>query len=89
MWPGRSRGGWRGARARHLRTRSPQRNIDQTVRAISMRFPSYCRRNELRQAATWGLGKTSCRAYVELVDLLSDEDDAVALHAIAAFGSAL
>lgn len=42
--------------------------------------------NELRQAATWGLGKAGCQAYAELVDLLGDEDDAVALHAIAAFG---
>jgi len=43
--------------------------------------------NELRQAATWGLGKAGCRAYAELVGLLGDEDDAVALHAIAAFGT--
>jgi len=43
--------------------------------------------DELRQAATWGLGKAGCRAYGELVDLVGDQDDAVALHAIAAFGS--
>jgi HEAT repeat protein len=43
--------------------------------------------NELRQAATWGLGKAGCRAYAELVGLLGDQDDAVALHAIAAFGT--
>lgn len=43
--------------------------------------------NELRQAATWGLGKAGCRAYAELLDLLGDQDDAVALHAIAAFGT--
>jgi hypothetical protein len=42
--------------------------------------------DELRQAATWGLGKAGCRAYRELLDLLGDEDDAVALHAVAAFG---
>lgn len=42
--------------------------------------------NELRQAATWGLGKAGCQAYAELVGLLGDQDDAVALHAIAAFG---
>jgi hypothetical protein len=41
--------------------------------------------DELRQAATWGLGKAGCRAYAELVDFLGDADDAVALHAIAAF----
>lgn len=41
--------------------------------------------DELRQAATWGLGKAGCRAYGELVDLIGDGDDAVALHAIAAF----
>ncbi len=42
--------------------------------------------DELRQAATWGLGREGCRAYAELLDLLGDEDDGVALHAIAAFG---
>ena len=43
--------------------------------------------DELREAATWGLGKAGCRAYAELLQLLSDDDDAVALHAICAFGS--
>ncbi|MBI4701996.1 MAG: HEAT repeat domain-containing protein [Deltaproteobacteria bacterium] len=43
--------------------------------------------NELRQAAAWGLGKAGCRAYPDLVDLLGDQDDAVVLHAIAAFGA--
>lgn len=43
--------------------------------------------SELRQAATWGLGKAGCRAYAELLDLVGDQDDAVALHAIAAFGA--
>jgi HEAT repeat protein len=42
--------------------------------------------DELRQAATWGLGREGCRAYADLIDLLGDEDDAVVLHAIAAFG---
>ena len=42
--------------------------------------------DELRRAATWGLGKAGCRAYADLVDLLGDGDDALALHAIAAFG---
>ncbi|MGH8546070.1 MAG: HEAT repeat domain-containing protein, partial [Gammaproteobacteria bacterium] len=36
--------------------------------------------DELRQAATWGLGKVGCHAYAELVDLLDDEDDAVKGH---------
>jgi HEAT repeat protein len=42
--------------------------------------------DELRQAATWGLGREGCRTYAELIDLLGDEDEAVALHAVAAFG---
>lgn len=42
--------------------------------------------DELRQAATWGLGEAGCRAYRDLIALLGDEDDAVVLHAIAAFG---
>jgi HEAT repeat protein len=42
--------------------------------------------DEIRQAATWGLGREGCRAYAELIELLGDQDDAVALHAIAAFG---
>lgn len=42
---------------------------------------------ELRQAAAWGLGKLGCRAYRELVDLIGDGDDEVAMHAVAAFGT--
>lgn len=42
--------------------------------------------DELRQAAAWGLGKSGCRSYGRLVELLEDGDDAVVLHAIAAFG---
>lgn len=45
------------------------------------------RGGELRQAATWGLGKAGCRVFGELLDLLGDEEDAVALHAIVAFDS--
>ncbi len=45
------------------------------------------RRRELRQASVWGLGKAGARAYGELLDFVSDDDDDVALHAIAAFGS--
>jgi hypothetical protein len=42
--------------------------------------------DELRQAAAWGLGRAGCRSYDQLVRLLGDDDDAVVLHAIAAFG---
>lgn len=41
---------------------------------------------ELRQAATWGLGKAGCHTYGRLLPLLRDADDAVVLHAIVAFG---
>ena len=41
---------------------------------------------EIRQAAVWGLGKTGLKAYHELLPFLDDEDENVALHAIAAFG---
>ena len=41
---------------------------------------------ELRQAATWGLGKAGCRNYRALLDLLDDEEDEVVLHAVVAFG---
>jgi hypothetical protein len=43
--------------------------------------------SELRQAATWGLGKAGCAAYRDLVDLVGDSESLVALHAIAAFGA--
>jgi hypothetical protein len=42
--------------------------------------------DELRQAAVWGLGKTGTRSYHRLVEFITDEDEAVALHAIGAFG---
>lgn len=42
--------------------------------------------DELRQAATWGLGKTGTRHYDLLLSLLKDDDDLVVFHAIAAFG---
>lgn len=42
--------------------------------------------DELRQAAAWGLGRAGCRSYDQLVRLLRDDEDAVVLHAIAAFG---
>lgn len=43
-------------------------------------------RDELRQAATWGLGKLGCRRYDLLLGLLDDDEVGVVLHAIAAFG---
>ena len=43
--------------------------------------------DEIRQAAIWGLGRTGLKAYRALVDFIDAEDDNVALHAIAAFGS--
>lgn len=45
-----------------------------------------CRGTELKQAAVWGLGKAGTRAYRLLVPHLADDEDDVALHAIAAFG---
>jgi hypothetical protein len=42
--------------------------------------------HELRQAAVWGLGKKGVRAYELLARYLADEEENVALHAIAAFG---
>lgn len=44
------------------------------------------RGEELRQAAAWGLGRTGGRRYDLLLPLLEDDDDAVVLHAISAFG---
>lgn len=42
--------------------------------------------SELRQAAVWGLGKAGARLYAELVPYIADDDPAVAMHAISAFG---
>lgn len=44
------------------------------------------RGDERRQAAIWGLGKAGVKAYRELVPYISDEEENVAYHAIAAFG---
>lgn len=41
---------------------------------------------EIRQAAVWGLGRFGVRCYEHLVKYIDDDDDDVALHAIAAFG---
>lgn len=41
--------------------------------------------DELRQAATWGLGKAGLGAYEELLELIDDSEDEVAMHALVAF----
>ena len=41
--------------------------------------------NEIRQAAVWGLGKAGAKAYSQLVQFIDDDEDDVALHAIAGF----
>jgi hypothetical protein len=43
--------------------------------------------DEIRQAAVWGLGKTGLKAYDQILPFIGDEDENLALHAIAAFGS--
>jgi hypothetical protein len=42
--------------------------------------------DELRQAAVWGLGRRGVRSYAHVVKYIADEEDDVALHAIAALG---
>ena len=42
--------------------------------------------SEIRQAAVWGLGKSGCRSYRNLIAFIADNDEGVALHAIGAFG---
>jgi hypothetical protein len=42
--------------------------------------------DEARQAAVWGLGQAGVRAYDKLLPYLTDPEENVALHAIAAFG---
>jgi HEAT repeats len=43
--------------------------------------------NELRQAAVWGLGHRGIKSYEHSVKYIADEEDDVALHAIASLGS--
>lgn len=43
--------------------------------------------DEARQAAVWGLGHAGVRAYDKLLPYLTDFEENVALHAIAAFGA--
>jgi hypothetical protein len=43
--------------------------------------------NEIRQAAIWGLGRTGHKSYDRIVQFLSDSEDEVVMHAIAAFGA--
>lgn len=42
--------------------------------------------DEVRQAAVWGLGRAGVRRYELLLNLIADQEEDVALHAIAAFG---
>ncbi len=42
--------------------------------------------DELRQAAVWGLGRRGVRSYAHVAKYIADEEDDVALHAIAALG---
>lgn len=42
--------------------------------------------DERRQAAIWGLGKAGMKAYEQIVPLIADTDENVAMHAIVAFG---
>lgn len=42
--------------------------------------------SELRQAAIWGLGFAGHRRFQDILPYLDDEDENVAMHAIAAFG---
>lgn len=44
-------------------------------------------KDEARQAAVWGLGHAGVRAYAKLLPYLTDPEENVALHAIAAFGT--
>ena len=42
--------------------------------------------DERRQAAVWGLGRAGLKSYEDLVPFIEDDEQDVALHAIAAFG---
>ena len=42
--------------------------------------------SEIRQAAVWGLGKAGLKSYEDLLPFLSDAEENVVLHTIAAFG---
>ncbi len=41
--------------------------------------------NELRQVAIWGLGKAGVKSYEDVLPFIADEEENVALHAIASF----
>jgi hypothetical protein len=43
--------------------------------------------DEIRQSAVWGLGKAGLKSYENILPLIGDEDENLALHAIAAFGT--
>ena len=42
--------------------------------------------DEIRQCAVWGIGKAGLCAYADLLPFIDDNEENVALHAIAAFG---
>lgn len=46
-------------------------------------------KQEVRQAAIWGLGESGCASYDDLIPFLGDADNDVALHAICAFAAPL
>ena len=43
--------------------------------------------DELRQAAVWALGKAGLKCYEDVLPLIDDADENLALHAIGAFGA--
>ena len=43
--------------------------------------------DELRQAAVWALGKAGLKCYEDVLPLIDDADEDLALHAIGAFGA--
>lgn len=57
------------------------------ARSELVRAAMQFRGDERRQAAIWGLGKAGLRSYADLVPFISDEEENVAYHAIAAFGA--
>jgi len=56
------------------------------ARAELRRVAGEFRGDERRQAGLWGLGKAGLKSYGDLVPFISDEEENVAYHAIAAFG---
>jgi HEAT repeat protein len=80
-------------------TLNNEERVDLSMEAIliltELRTPQACEylsqsakdfTDERRQAAIWGLGKAGAKSYVELLPYIADDDEEVAMHAIAAFG---